>query len=708
MNAVPVGHVLARTADGLGAVAQSGGGADELDDLTDVTITAPANLELLRYDGSGWANAAVNIEDLANVRADSPVNAGQILQYDGSEWANTVLRFDDGSDLAPSITFTGDTDTGVYRDADNSLGIATGGVETASFSQLMPRIGVAAGVNVTGGGCIAIGNQALDGTQNANTANTIAIGTGALSADMSAGAAVQSVAIGSAALTAQTTGRNNTAVGHSAGSSNIGGSSSVYIGSGANTAISSLSNLVAIGQAATVGSAGGVVIGQASNVAGTDSITIGRAAGSTTMGARCIAIGTGAMDGAHTAANCTDTVAIGHGALTANLTPGSACTTVAVGAGALQGQTTGISNVAVGFDSGFGVATASGCVFVGRAASALADVSDMTVLGSSISAGVASGLFFRPATAIQSGGVAMNFNSVDGRAGPVSSSIRFKTDVTLASEPVDDEDGLSAIDKLRVIEFVGRNASTDDKILGIIAEEAAEHVHPSLIPRDEDGAAFGIDYARLSCLLIQEVQKLRRRVSSIEGKPLPELAAYVPVKASDIYPAEKLMDAELAEQKQQGKNAAFKRRVDKLTGRIAKNPERETEILTGLNKRTRDAVLAALEAQAQAEADAEAQAEAQAEAETQAEAERRRAEVEAEARAKEAKLNAIARRKMAEGKVDEAGPKMKARIAALVEADRIQAEANARAKSEAEAEAQRRAKAEADADKALEEAEEQE
>ena len=47
-----------RTSITLGAyiLGSGGGGATELDDLTDVTITAPAEDDDLRYNGSQWVN----------------------------------------------------------------------------------------------------------------------------------------------------------------------------------------------------------------------------------------------------------------------------------------------------------------------------------------------------------------------------------------------------------------------------------------------------------------------------------------------------------------------------------------------------------------------------------------------------------------------------------------------------------------------------
>ena len=64
-------------------IALSGGGSDgggatvaALDDLTDVTISAPATGDRLRYTGSGWANSAL---------VWTPVTT-----YDGTNWMLAV------------------------------------------------------------------------------------------------------------------------------------------------------------------------------------------------------------------------------------------------------------------------------------------------------------------------------------------------------------------------------------------------------------------------------------------------------------------------------------------------------------------------------------------------------------------------------------------------------------------------------------------
>ena len=67
-----------------------------LDDLADVSASAATPNQYLKYNGSNWINATIeipeinNINDIGDVSTNSAVN-GQLLQYDGSNWVNTTL-----------------------------------------------------------------------------------------------------------------------------------------------------------------------------------------------------------------------------------------------------------------------------------------------------------------------------------------------------------------------------------------------------------------------------------------------------------------------------------------------------------------------------------------------------------------------------------------------------------------------------------------
>ena len=64
---------------------------EELDDLQDVTTSAPTSGEALVWDGSKWTNGTPdeNLDDLGDVAITTPT-AGEILEYDGAEWVNVA------------------------------------------------------------------------------------------------------------------------------------------------------------------------------------------------------------------------------------------------------------------------------------------------------------------------------------------------------------------------------------------------------------------------------------------------------------------------------------------------------------------------------------------------------------------------------------------------------------------------------------------
>lgn len=78
-----------------------GGGATALDDLTDVVIASPTLRQVLRYDGSGWVNAALSTAD---VSALDTALAARILTSTRGQ-ANGVATLD-GSGRLPAAQMT--------------------------------------------------------------------------------------------------------------------------------------------------------------------------------------------------------------------------------------------------------------------------------------------------------------------------------------------------------------------------------------------------------------------------------------------------------------------------------------------------------------------------------------------------------------------------------------------------------------------------
>jgi hypothetical protein len=83
-------------------------GAQALNDLTDVTIANPASGNTLKYNGSQWINGSSVLDDLGDVSIVSPAQ-GNTLKYNGSQWINetpvSVNPFDQDLNTFNQVTF---------------------------------------------------------------------------------------------------------------------------------------------------------------------------------------------------------------------------------------------------------------------------------------------------------------------------------------------------------------------------------------------------------------------------------------------------------------------------------------------------------------------------------------------------------------------------------------------------------------------------
>lgn len=107
--------------------------------------------------------------------------------------------------------------------------------------------------------------------------------------------------------------------------------------------------------------------------------------------------------------------------------------------------------------------------------------------------------------------------STGNQLGVAASSNRFKKDIE------DMADASKALYKLRPVAFnwdkdssAGLFDSTSLRQYGLIAEEAVEHV-PHVVNLDSSGRAFNINYQDLIGMMINEIQRLNKRVESLEG-----------------------------------------------------------------------------------------------------------------------------------------------------------------------------------------------
>ena len=123
-------YVLASKTDGTRSWIQNGagGGVTELDGLSDVTITTPANTEILKYNGSQWVNAtdsgggAADLDDLSDVTITTPSNQQALFHNGSGQFVNRAVVKADISDFTESDYATGaegDLAVSATQPADN-------------------------------------------------------------------------------------------------------------------------------------------------------------------------------------------------------------------------------------------------------------------------------------------------------------------------------------------------------------------------------------------------------------------------------------------------------------------------------------------------------------------------------------------------------------------------------------------------------------
>lgn len=108
-----------------------GGTLSGVDLTTQVTGTLP-----VANGGTGAATHTANAVLIGNgtsaVTSVSPGTSGNVLTSNGTSWVSQALggtfSASDGTAASPSVFFTSDTDTGIYRVGTNTLGFSAGGV----------------------------------------------------------------------------------------------------------------------------------------------------------------------------------------------------------------------------------------------------------------------------------------------------------------------------------------------------------------------------------------------------------------------------------------------------------------------------------------------------------------------------------------------------------------------------------------------------
>ena len=220
---------------------------------------------------------------------------------------------------------------------------------------------------------------------------------------------------------------------------------------------------------------------------------------------------------AGTSATSNSNTLIGWGA-GQNITSGGGNTGLGAGAlnGIATGLTTGINNVGLGAAAGSNYTGAeSNNIIIGSAVPGTIGESNVLRVGLSTGSSVhqLNKSFIAGIRGITTGNadaVAVLIDSA-GQLGTVSSSARLKENI------IDMMDHSELIMKLRPVIFNYIEDKFKNTAVGLIAEEVAE-IFPDLAVKNADGQPETVKYHDLPVLLLNELQKLTKRVQALEAK----------------------------------------------------------------------------------------------------------------------------------------------------------------------------------------------
>jgi hypothetical protein len=304
------------------------------------------------------------------------------------------------------------------------------------------------------------------------------------------------------ALSANTTGSNNTATGYAALNANTTGVANTATGQGALNANTTGDSNTATGINALL-----------SNTTGGGNTAMGAVAlGANTSGSENTATGAGALtanttgfDNTATGLNAlfSNTMGVantgdGQGALNANTTGGG---NTASGHEALFSNTTGSGNIALGDSAGWDLTAGDFNIYIGnRGVAAESNSIRIGTQGTqtrTFIAGIAG-------TAVNGRPVMINGN---GQLGTPPCSARYKDEI----KPMDAAS--EVILALKPVTFRYKKEIDADRTpqFGLIAEDV-EKVNPALVARDEQGKPYTVRYDAVNAMLLNEFLKEHRRV----------------------------------------------------------------------------------------------------------------------------------------------------------------------------------------------------
>ena len=273
--------------------------------------------------------------------------------------------------------------------------------------------------------------------------------------------------LGDDALSSNTIGTGNTAIGWRSLFSNTDASFSTGVGGGALSLNTGDSN-TAVGTAALL---------------------------LNTVGSQNVAVGTDALVFNDSGA---DNAAIGFFASFENTTGGI---NTAIGGFALSNNTTGFNNIALGFAAGDLLTTGDDNIDIGN--EGVADEAGTVRIGTD---GTQTRTFIAGISGVVVSGAGVVVNA-SGQLGVAASSARFKDEI----KPMDKAS--EAIFALKPVTFRYKKEIDPGRTVefGLVAEEV-EKVNPDLVARDDQGKPYTVRYEAVNAMLLNEFLKEHRTV----------------------------------------------------------------------------------------------------------------------------------------------------------------------------------------------------
>jgi len=242
-------------------------------------------------------------------------------------------------------------------------------------------------------------------------------------------------------------------------------------------------------------------------VSGTDNDGFGdQALAGVTSGSYNVGIGSSALQALTTSS---ENVAIGLNALSALTTGGGGNTVIGFAAGG--SFNTGANNLILGSTAGGGyTGSESNNIVIG--AQGVAAESHAIHIGDDTTYGAFTKCFIGGIAGITvASSAAVLINTSTAQLGTVPSSRRYKDNI---EDMLDDSNGIM---KLRPVRFTYKADEAKSRQFGLIAEEVHD-VMPYLVAFNKEGAPETVRYHELPALILNELQRLEKRVKYLEDK----------------------------------------------------------------------------------------------------------------------------------------------------------------------------------------------